>query len=133
MILWDFNKIKLEMFGLFIMQSGRPDEATATLGQWQQYYRKQAETKTETKTETMKETKTETEMGPEGRKREKPDASTATLGQWQEYYRNTPPRQGTVPRNMLPNRNRVRPVPRPTIEDLGPIELPELLLEGQDS
>ena len=125
------------MFGLFNMQSERPDEATATLGQWQQYYRKQAGTKTETKTETMKETKTETmtetKMGPEGRKREKPDASTATLGQWQEYYRNTPPRQGTVPRNMLPNRNRVRPVPRPTIEDLGPIELPELLLEGQDS
>lgn len=133
------------MFGLFNMQSERPDEATATLGQWQQYYRKQAETmketKTETKTETMKETMTETKTetkketktGPEGRKREKPDPSTATLGQWQEYYRNTPPRQGTVPRNMLPNRNRVRPVPQPTIEDLGPIELPELLLEGQDS
>ena len=68
-----------------------------------------------------------------------PDESTATLGQMQDYYKNsnanvsvdfgTPPRQGTVARNLGPNRTRVRPLPRPIEDDIGPIELPDLMLE----
>lgn len=40
----------------------------------------------------------------------------------------TPPRQGTRARNLAPNRNRIRPLPRP-MDDIGPVELPDLMLQ----
>lgn len=108
-------------------QSGPYYSKPATLGQIQERYRKREETE------------------PVPRKRvrvEMPDESTATLGQIQEYYKKananvsvefgTPPRQGTVARNLPPDRSRIRPLPRP-MQDLGPMELPELMLEAPDT